>query len=71
MMALDLDTLNTNQLEAVSWNNGPLLVLAGPGSGKTHVLASRVVRILEADEVTSVLALTFTTQPKHLSLIHI
>ncbi len=62
MMTFDLDTLNSNQRDAVSWNGGPLLVLAGPGSGKTHVLTSRVVRILEEDDATSVLALTFTTK---------
>ena len=62
MMEIDLDTLNANQRSAVSWNDGPLLVLAGPGSGKTLVLTSRVVRILEEGDDTSVLALTFTTK---------
>ena len=62
MMAIDLNTLNANQRSAVSWSDGPLLVLAGPGSGKTHVLTSRVVRILEEGDATSVLALTFTTK---------
>ena len=62
MMAVDLDALNSNQRSAVSWSDGPLLVLAGPGSGKTHVLTSRVVRILEEGEAASVLALTFTTK---------
>ena len=61
-MAVDLDTLNANQRDAVSWDDGPLLVLAGPGSGKTLVLTSRVVRILEEGDDTSVLALTFTTK---------
>ena len=61
-MEVDLDTLNANQRSAVSWNDGPLLVLAGPGSGKTLVLTSRVVRILEESDDTSVLALTFTTK---------
>ena len=46
----------------MSWDDGPLLVLAGPGSGKTLVLTSRVVRILEKGDDTSVLALTFTTK---------
>ena len=62
MMAVDFDTLNANQRDAVSWNDGPLLVLAGPGSGKTLVLTSTVVRILEEGDATSVLALTFTTK---------
>ena len=61
-MAVDLDTFNANQRSAVSWDDGPLLVLAGPGSGKTLVLTSRVVRILEESDASSVLALTFTTK---------
>jgi DNA helicase-2/ATP-dependent DNA helicase PcrA len=59
-MPIDLDTLNTNQRTAVLWNDGPMLVLAGPGSGKTRVLTLRVVRLLEEREDVSVLALTFT-----------
>ncbi len=62
MMAVDFDTLNANQRDAVSWDDGPLLVLAGPGSGKTLVLTSRVVRILDEGDAASVLALTFTTK---------
>ena len=58
MMGAAVDTLNANQREAVLWDGGPLLVLAGRGSGKTHVLTTRVVRLLEADEASSVLALT-------------
>lgn len=61
-MGVDFDTLNANQRDAVSWNDGPLLVLAGPGSGKTLVLTSRVVQILDESDDTSVLALTFTTK---------
>ena len=53
---------NANQRVAVDWNGGPLLVLAGPGAGKTEVLALRVVRLLEEDENASVLALTSTNQ---------
>lgn len=61
-MAVDLDKLNENQRKAVEWQDGPLLVLAGPGSGKTLVLTLRVVRLLEECEDTAVLALTFTNR---------
>jgi DNA helicase-2/ATP-dependent DNA helicase PcrA len=54
--------LNQNQQAAVDWNEGPLLVLAGPGSGKTTVLAQRIIRILREtpDERFKILVLTFT-----------
>ena len=54
--------LNENQQAAIEWGKGPLLVLAGPGSGKTLVLTLRTKRILSADPDASVLALTFTTK---------
>ena len=57
-MPLAVETLNENQRKAMSWNCGPLLVLSGPGSGKSRVLAHRVARILEGDAGASVLALT-------------
>ena len=46
----------------MDWNDGPLLVLVGPGSGKTAVLTLRVVRLLEEDDNASALALTFTNK---------
>ena len=52
--------LNENQQTAVDWTEGSLLVLAGPGSGKTLVLTLRAARLLQADADASVLALTFT-----------
>lgn len=61
-MNLPLDRLNENQLAAVQWTSGPLLVLAGPGSGKTLVLTVRAARLLQDDPEASVLALTFTTK---------
>lgn len=61
-MPLDLTTLNENQCMAVQWNDGPMLVLAGPGSGKTRVLSMRVARLVEEDPEASVLALTFTNK---------
>ncbi len=61
---VDLSTLNDRQLEAAKWQDGPLLVLAGPGSGKTKVLTSRIARIIEetASEHFRILALTFTNK---------
>ncbi len=55
-------SLNANQRSAVEWTDGPLLVLAGPGSGKTLVLTLRASRILEEDPDASMLALSFTTK---------
>lgn len=61
-MPVALATLNENQRKAALWNDGPLLVLASPGSGKTRVLTMRVARILEEQPDASVLALTFTNK---------
>ena len=41
--------LNTAQQKAVCHETGPMLVLAGPGSGKTTVLLCRISRLLEED----------------------
>lgn len=63
-MSLDLTTLNENQRRAVEWQDGPLLVLAGPGSGKTRVLTYRVARLIQdsSDKRFKVLGLTFTNK---------
>lgn len=61
-MPIDIDSLNENQRRAVLWNDGPMLVLAGPGSGKTRVLSMRVARLVEEDPDAAVLALTFTNK---------
>jgi DNA helicase-2/ATP-dependent DNA helicase PcrA len=63
-MSLDLSSLNEIQSEAVEWTNGSLLVLAGPGSGKTRVLTYRIARILEdtPDQLFRILGLTFTNK---------
>ncbi len=57
-----LTKLNPNQSAAAQWDAGPLLVLAGPGSGKTATLTSRVARLVEqgCDESFRILCLTFT-----------
>lgn len=61
-MSIDLTSLNASQLAAVQWGEIPLLVLAGPGSGKTRVLTLRIARLLDEspDDRFRILALTFT-----------
>ncbi len=62
-----LAELTDIQRQAVDWNGGPLLVLAGPGSGKTRVLTCRVARLLDAsrDRRFRILALTFSNAAAH------
>ncbi|WHA05568.1 UvrD-helicase domain-containing protein [Candidatus Bandiella numerosa] len=59
-----LSELNDNQLEAVSHINGPLLILAGAGTGKTKVLTSRIIHILNNNIAfpSQILAVTFTNK---------
>ncbi len=65
MVNLDyLKNLNEAQTEAVTYLNGPLLIVAGAGSGKTKVLTSRMAHIIEEKRAfpNQILAVTFTNK---------
>ena len=55
-----MTNLSEKQRDIVNFDNGPLLVKAGPGSGKTRVLIERVKRLINTKKRTRVLALTFS-----------
>jgi len=59
-----LNNLNENQKEATLYINGPLLIVAGAGSGKTRVLTSRIAHIIKQHKAfpNQILAVTFTNK---------
>jgi len=59
-----LTNLNEKQKEAVTHLNGPLLIVAGAGSGKTKVLTSRICHIILSGKAypNQILAVTFTNK---------
>lgn len=56
------DTLNTEQLDAITHGDGPLLIIAGAGTGKTTVVTERIKHLILEKEISpnNILALTFT-----------
>ncbi len=61
---MNLEELNDMQKEAVLYNDGPLLIIAGAGAGKTKTLTTKIAFLIEEKKVSpySILAITFTNK---------
>ena len=61
---MNIDTLNDRQKEAVLYNDGPLLIIAGAGAGKTKTLTTKIAYLIEEENVNprNILAITFTNK---------
>ena len=61
---MDLNSLNDRQREAVLYNEGPLLIIAGAGAGKTKTLTTKIAYLIEEEHVSpyNILAITFTNK---------
>ena len=59
-----LEDLNNKQKEAVLYNDGPLLIIAGAGAGKTKTLTTKIAYLIEHEHISpySILAITFTNK---------
>ena len=59
-----LDVLSEVQLKAINIKDGPAMIIAGPGSGKTKVIASRIATLINKHDVdpSHILAMTFTNK---------
>ena len=61
---MNLEELNDKQKEAVLYNDGPLLIIAGAGAGKTKTLTTKITYLIEEKNVSpyNILAITFTNK---------